>query len=70
VSIPVKELRGAVVRPFLNGRLTAGVNFLLTRGFTGQTTETLALPGEGEAFERIVGVRLRSYATLSFTYRF
>jgi hypothetical protein len=70
VSVPVREFRGAVVRPFLNGRLNAGVNFLLARGFTGQTTETLALPGEGDAFERIVGVRLRSYATLSFTYRF
>ena len=66
----MKEFRGAVVRPFLNGRLTAGVNFLLTRGFTGQTTETLAMPGEGDAFERIVGVRLKSYATLAFTYRF
>ena len=70
VSVPVREFRGAVVRPFLNGRLNAGVNFLLARGFTGQTTETLALPGEGDAFERIVGVRLRSYVTLSFTYRF
>jgi hypothetical protein len=70
VSVPVKEYRGALVRPFLNGRLNAGVNFLLGRGFTGQTTETLALPGGAEAFERIVGVRLRSYATLSFTYRF
>jgi hypothetical protein len=70
VSVPVKEYRGALVRPFLNGRLNAGVNFLLGRGFTGQTTETLALPGEADAFERIVGVRLRSYATLSFTYRF
>src|SRR5271156_5866183 len=26
---PVKEFRGAMVRPFMNGRLTAGVNFLI-----------------------------------------
>ena len=70
VSVPVKEFRGALMRPFLNGRLNAGANFLLARGFTGQTTETLALPGEAYAFERIVGVRMRPYATLTFTYRF
>jgi hypothetical protein len=70
VSVPVKEFRGALTRAFLEGRLNAGVNFLLARGYTGQTTETLALPGEGYPFERIVGVRQRSYATLSFTYRF
>jgi hypothetical protein len=60
----------AVTRPFLDGRLNAGVNFLLAKGYTGQTTGTLALPGEGDPFERIVGVRQRSYAALSFTYRF
>ena len=36
---PVKEFRGAVVRPFMNGRLDAGVNFLIASGYTGQTTE-------------------------------
>src|SRR6202046_1921096 len=36
---PVKEFRGAVVRPFMNGRLDAGVNFLIAHGYTGQTTE-------------------------------
>ena len=30
---PVKEFRGALVRPFLNGRLTAGVNFLIASGY-------------------------------------
>ena len=70
VSVPVQEFRGALARPFLDGRLTAGVTFLVARGYTGQTTETLALPGETDAFERVVGVRQRSYATLSFTYRF
>ncbi|MGC2371059.1 MAG: TonB-dependent receptor, partial [Candidatus Sulfotelmatobacter sp.] len=36
---PVKEFRGAVIRPFMNGRLTAGVNFLVASGYAGQTTE-------------------------------
>src|ERR1019366_8394484 len=38
IGIPVKELRGAVVRPFINARLTVGVNFLIASGYTGQTT--------------------------------
>ncbi|HWZ31719.1 MAG TPA: TonB-dependent receptor [Bryobacteraceae bacterium] len=70
VGVPVKEFRGALVRPFLNGRLDAGIHFLLARGYTGQTTEVLALPGEGDASERIVGVRLASYAGASLTFRF
>lgn len=39
-AIPVGETRLAVVRPFLNGRLELGVNGMLARGYTGQTTET------------------------------
>ena len=42
----------------------------LANGYTGQTPETLALPGEGSPFERIVGVPLKSYVTLSWTYHF
>jgi len=62
---PVKEFRGAVVRPFMNGRLTAGVNFLLASGYTGQTTETFY----PSAIEEVVGVRTASYASISVTYR-
>ena len=69
-SVPVREFHGALVRSFLRQRLDVGVNFAIARGLTGQTTEVLALPGEGDAFERVVGVRLPSYATMSFTYRF
>jgi len=65
----VKEFRGALVRPFLNGHLDAGIHFLFAKGCTGQTTEILAVPGEGDAFERIVGVRMPSYAGASLTYR-
>lgn len=39
-AIPVGETRLAVVRPFLNNRLELGVNGMLARGYTGQTTET------------------------------
>jgi hypothetical protein len=63
VSVPVREFRGALSRPFLAGRVHAGVNFLIASGYTGQTTEVIG-------FERIVGVRLPSYASASVTYRF
>ncbi len=39
-AIPVGETRMAVVRPFLEGRLEVGLNGLIARGYTGQTTET------------------------------
>lgn len=67
-SIPVREFRGALARQFTE-RLQAGINFLIATGYTGQITEVLALPGEGDAFERVVGVRFPSYATLSISYR-
>lgn len=66
VGTSVKEFRGALVRPFLDGRLDAGINFLISRGYTGQTTENF-YPA---AFQEVVGVRTRSYASLGFTYRF
>jgi hypothetical protein len=63
---PVKEFRGAVVRPFMNGRLNVGMNFLIARGYTGQTTENF-FPSD---IQEAVGVRIPSYASVSFTYRF
>jgi Carboxypeptidase regulatory-like domain len=63
---PVKEFRGALVRPFLDGRVNAGVNFLIARGHTGQTTENF-YPSD---IQEVVGVRIPSYASLSITYRF
>jgi hypothetical protein len=70
VSAPVREWRGALVRSFQGGRIQVGLQFQLATGYTGQTTEVLALPGEGEPFERVVGVLIPSYATASFSYRF
>lgn len=43
-AIPVGETRLAVVRPFLAGRLELGADGEIARGYTGQTTETMA-PG-------------------------
>jgi len=63
---PVKEFRGAVVRPFLNGRVDIGMNFLIASGYTGQTTENF-YPFE---IQEVVGVRIPSYASVTFTYRF
>ena len=63
---PVKEFRGALVRPFSNGRLDAGANFLIARGYSGQTTENF-YPSD---IQEVAGVRIPSYASLSITYRF
>ncbi len=70
VSVPVREFRGALVRSFQGGKIQVGVQFQLASGYTGQTTEVLALPTEGEPFERVVGVYIPSYATASFSYHF
>jgi hypothetical protein len=69
-AVPVKEFRGAAIRPFESRHMDIGVNFFIACGFAGQTLETLALPREGEPFERITGFRLRSYVTASWTYQF
>jgi len=69
-AVPLQEFRGAVIRSFDSKGIDVGINFFLVRGFAGQTLETLALPGEAEPFERITGFRLKSYATVSVTYRF
>jgi hypothetical protein len=69
-AIPVTEIRGALLRSFQEGRMDAGVSFLLAHGFTGQTVETLQLAGEPMALPRVVGVLLKSYVSLAFTYHF
>jgi hypothetical protein len=70
LSVPVREFRGAVLRSFLNERMDVGVNFMIASGYTGQTTEVLAVAGQGEPFEQVTGVRVPSYVSLSWTYRF
>lgn len=70
VSVPVQEFRGALMRSFHDGKIQVGVHFQVARGYTGQTTEVLALPGEGDPFERVVGVYIPSYAAASISYKF
>jgi Carboxypeptidase regulatory-like domain len=66
----VKELRIALLRPLAGGRVSLGMNLFIGSGYTGQTTEVLALSDESAPFERVVGVRLPSYVSLSCTYHF
>lgn len=70
VAVPVREFRGALVRPFESKGFDLGVNFFIASGYGGQTLEVIALSGEGDPFERITGFPLRSYVTASFTYHF
>ena len=70
VGVPVTEVRGAVLRPFLEDRMSIAANFLIANGYTGQTTEVLALPTDRSPFEGVVGVPLKSYLSLSWTYYF
>jgi hypothetical protein len=50
-AIPVDETRLAVVRRFLNGQLEVGANGMLARGYTGQTTETIAPLASGAPWQ-------------------
>jgi hypothetical protein len=66
IGVPTTEVRGALLREFRQGRMDVGVNFLIAHGYTGQTTEQL----EPSPFMSVVGVRLPSYVSASYTYRF
>jgi hypothetical protein len=70
VGVPVTEVRGAVLRPFFEDRMSVAANFLLAHGYTGQTTETIPNQSGTCAIECVVGVPLRSYVSLSWTYYF
>jgi hypothetical protein len=80
LGVPNKEFRLAVVRPFLAGKINIGVNMMIARGDTGQTVENFAtnyksgytgpLPAPENPIAEVVGVRIPSYASVNFTYRF
>lgn len=70
VGQPVREIRGELLRPFKDNRMTIGVNFLIARGYTGQTTETIPFEGGTCPLECVVGIPLKSYVSLSWTYYF
>ena len=50
-AIPVGETRLALVRTFLDGRLEVGANSMIARGYTGQTTETIAPLASGAPWQ-------------------
>src|SRR5271157_729508 len=65
-----RRFRGALLKPFREDTMSIAANFLIASGYTGQTTEVLALPTDTAPFERVVGVPLKSYVSLSWTYYF
>jgi len=80
LGVPNSEFRLALARPFLEGRINVGLNMMMARGYTGQTTENFAtnyqpgyvgpLPVPENPIAEVVGVRMPSYASVNFTYRF
>ena len=70
VGVPVREVRGGVLRPFKADHMSLGVNFLIASGYTGQTTQTIPFDGGTCAVECIVGVPLKSYVSVSWSYYF
>jgi hypothetical protein len=70
VGVPVTEVRGAILRPFFKNRMSLGMNFLVAQGYAGQTTETIPLQPAPCPIECVVGVPLKSYVSLSWTYYF
>jgi hypothetical protein len=69
-AVPVREFRGALLRAFPSRKIDVGLNLFIASGYGGQTLETIALPGEGDPFERVTGFPLRSYISASLTYHF
>jgi hypothetical protein len=67
---PVKEFRGALLRPFFANRMAIAANFLIANGYTGQTLETIPFQPDPCPVECIVGVPLKSYVSVSWTYYF
>jgi hypothetical protein len=73
IGEPLPEFRGAILRPFYDGRMILSTEFLIASGYTGQTTEVFAYPSDPTfpaPFQRIVGVPLKSYIAFSWTYHF
>ncbi len=66
IGVRVRELRAAVSRSFQEGRFNIGTNLFLASGFTGQTLETFY----PSTTSQVAGVRIPSYASINFTYRF
>jgi hypothetical protein len=69
-GVPVREFRLSLVRSFRDGQIDLAMNSLIARGYAGQTVETLQAGGELAPVEQVVGVPLKSYVSLSWTYNF
>ena len=69
-AVPVRELRFSLLRSFRDGRMDLGLNSLIASGYTGQTVEALQLAGDLAPVDRVVGVPLKSYVSLSWVYNF
>ena len=69
-AVPVREFRFSLLRSFRDGQMDLGLNSLLASGYTGQTVETLQLAGDTTPVDRVVGVPLKSYVSLSWVYNF
>jgi hypothetical protein len=53
--------------------MTLSTEFLIAHGYTGETTEVFAFPSDTTypaPIERVVGVPLKSYVTVSWAYHF
>jgi hypothetical protein len=73
VGVAVPEFRGALLRPFFDEHMTLSTEFLIASGYTGQTTEVFAYPSDAgypTPIERVVGVPLKSYIAVSWSYHF
>jgi hypothetical protein len=70
VGVPVKEFRGALLRPFFDNRMAIAGNFLVASGYTGQSLETIPFQPDPCPVECIVGVPLKSYVSVSWSYYF
>lgn len=69
-GVPVREIRLAINRSFVDGRWVLSLNGQLNNGYSGQTLETLAVGSEPAALEQPVGVPMRSYGSASLSYFF
>jgi hypothetical protein len=70
VGVPVKEFRGALLRPFFDNRMAIAGNFLIASGYTGQTLETIPFQPDPCPVECVVGVPLKSFVSVSWSYYF
>lgn len=70
IGVPLYETRGAILRPFAENKMSLAANFLIAKGYTGQTTETIPFQPAPCPTECIVGVPLKSFVALTYTYFF